>query len=131
MFDDLLNKLLVKDPNKRISWDDYFIHPINILQRIEIYINIDSDNKETKIIDNEYFNYKQLKDSIMIIDNKINCFNCNFRFEKGKHMIIILYNNNLINCSGMFYNIKDIIEIKFINCNINKVKNIRGMFNNC
>ena len=79
MFDDLLNKLLVKDPNERINWDDYFIHPFNNLQRIEIYINIDSDNKETKIIDNEYFKYEQLKDSIMIIDDEINLFNCNFQ----------------------------------------------------
>ena len=40
IFNDLLNKLLVKDPNKRINWDDYFIHPFNNLQIIEIYINI-------------------------------------------------------------------------------------------
>ena len=70
MFDDLLYKLLVKDLNKRINWDDYFIHPFNNLQRIEIYINIDNDNKETKIIDNKYFNYEQLKNSILIIDEK-------------------------------------------------------------
>ena len=31
IFDDLINKLLVKDPNKRINWKDYFIHPFNIL----------------------------------------------------------------------------------------------------
>ena len=47
VFDDLLNKLLVKDTNKRINWDEYFIHPFNNLQRIEIYINIDND-KEIK-----------------------------------------------------------------------------------
>jgi hypothetical protein len=70
LIDDLLNKILVKDINKRINWDDYFIHSFNILQRIEININIDRDNKETKIIDNEFFNYEQLKDSILIINNE-------------------------------------------------------------
>ena len=89
MFDDLLNKLLVKDPNERINWDDYFIHPFNNLQIIEIYINIDSDKKETKIIENKYFNYDQLKDSIIIIDGKKNSFKCKFCLEKGKHRIII------------------------------------------
>ena len=56
----------------------------------------------------------------MIIDNKINFFNCIFPFKKGKHMIIILYNNDLINCSRMFNNCIYIIEIKFIN--FNKIK---------
>ena len=48
IFDDLLNRLLVKDYNKRINWDDYFNHPFNNLQRIEIYINIESDKKKQK-----------------------------------------------------------------------------------
>ena len=34
--DDLISKLLIKDPNKRINWDDYFNHPFNKQKIIEI-----------------------------------------------------------------------------------------------
>ena len=55
LLDDLLTKLIVKDPDKRINWNDYFIHPFNTLQIIEIYLNIELNNTNTKILD-KYFN---------------------------------------------------------------------------
>ena len=39
--DDLLSKLIVKAPENRINWDDYFIHPFNTQQIIEISVNIE------------------------------------------------------------------------------------------
>ena len=112
--DDLISKLLIKDPNKRINWDDYFNHPFNKQQIIEIYFNIEKDNTNTKIFNNKYFNSEQFNDSIMYIDEKKNDFITNTIFNKGKHKIIILSKNILsADCDDMFSDLKDIKEIYF------------------
>ena len=67
----------------------------------------------------------------MIIDDEIKTFNCYFKFEKGKHKIIILFNNILIDCKGMFKNCNRIIELNIINFKTNKVKDMSEMFSNC
>ena len=36
ILDDLISKLLIKNPKERINWDDYFNHPFNKQQIIEI-----------------------------------------------------------------------------------------------
>ena len=132
ILDDILNKLLVKDPNKRINWDNYFIHPFNNLQRIEIFINIECNYKITKII-NEYINYhcEQLKDPIIIINEKKKKFNFYYKLKKGKYKIIILFNNKFFDCRKMFDECSDIIEIKFIKFNSENVYNMSEMFSNC
>ena len=61
LLNDLLNKLLVKDYNERIGWDDYFKHPFNHQQIIEIVINSEEDDKNINIFDNENFNCAQLE----------------------------------------------------------------------
>ena len=61
LLDDLLNKLLIFDPNKRISWEEYFAHPFfnrnkgvedltNKLNNMKIY-----DEKEHQII--KFYDY--------------------------------------------------------------------------
>ena len=129
-FDDLISKLLVKDFKQRISWNDYFYHPFNNLQIIEIYIDIEKNNTNSKIF-NENFKIEQLKNSIMFIDEKNVNFVTNYLFNKGKHKIIIIFNNDLTNCSNMFNECKEIIEIKFINLKTDKVTNMSYMFNEC
>ena len=61
LLNDLLNKLLFKDYNERIGWDDYFKHPFNKQQIIEIVINSEEDDKNINIFDNENFNFAQLE----------------------------------------------------------------------
>ena len=131
--DDLISKLLIKDPNKRINWDDYFNHPFNKQQIIEIYFNIEKDNTNTKIFNNNYYNYyysEQFNDSIMYIDEKKNNFITNTIFNKGKHKIIILSKNILsAHCDNIFSNLKDIKEIYFYGKNINLENLIKEMDN--
>ena len=91
LLDDLISKLLVKEPKDRITWENYFIHPFNKQQIIEINIDVENDNTDINILNNQYFNYTQLKDSKMIIDNKEVKFNTKFNFKKGKHKIHINY----------------------------------------
>ena len=63
----MLLKLIVKDSDKRINWDDYFNHPFNSLQIIQIYVNTEKDNSNTKILDKD-FEIEQLKDATIFID---------------------------------------------------------------
>ena len=130
IFDDLLSKLLVSDFNKRINWNDYFNHPFNHLQIIEIYIDIENDNTNSQILNNN-FKKEQLKDSTIFIEEKNIKFETNYLFNKGKHKIAILINNNLTDCSKMFNGCKDIIEIKFINFKTDEVTNMNNMFSEC
>ena len=131
LLDDLLCKLLNENPNERINWDNYFIHPFVNLQIIEIYIYLEKDNTNIKILDNKYFKYEQLKDSYLYIDEEKVNFNTNFNFQKGKHKIVILFNNIINNCDSMFNECKEIIKINFINFKTDKVKDMSFMFNKC
>ena len=89
--DDLLSKLIVKAPEKRINWDYYFIHPFNTQQIIEIYVNIETDNANCKIIGNN-FKIEQLTNTTFYVDDINEDFKTNINLNKGKHKIIILFN---------------------------------------
>ena len=48
--DDLINKLLEKDPEKRITWDEYFNHPFFIKEDDEKEDNIDNTRKDSDLL---------------------------------------------------------------------------------
>ena len=50
ILDDLISKLLIKNPDERINWDEYFNHPFNKQQIIEIYINLEKDKTINNLI---------------------------------------------------------------------------------
>ena len=56
LFNDLINKLLLEDPNLRLNWEDYFNHPFFIGEKISLQI----ENVSNNIIDNP--RYKFLKE---------------------------------------------------------------------
>ena len=122
ILDDLISKL-IKNPNEKINWDDYFNHPFNKQQIIEIYINIENDETINKIINK----FQQLKDSNLLLDGK----KLNYKFNKGKHEIIIMFFDIIKNYKEIFSKNKDIIEIKFINLITNKVTDMSNIFNEC
>ena len=130
-FDDLLIKLINKNNTERISWNDYFKHPFNNSQLIEIYVTNNINNNNIQILNNEYFQINQLKDSIMFNDeNQIN-FTTNLNLNEGKYKIYILFNNFINSCESMFDGCKDLNKIKFINFETNKVTDMSFMFNGC
>ena len=69
LLDDLISKLLIKNPNERISWDEYFNHLFNKQQIIEIYINIEKNEVNNYII-NKDFQQEQLKNTKILLDGK-------------------------------------------------------------
>ena len=68
ILDDLISKLLIKNPNERINWDEYFNHPFNRQQIIEIYINLEKDETISNIINKDF--QEQIKDSKIFLDGK-------------------------------------------------------------
>ena len=72
-FKDLLNKLLVMDPKKRISWDQYFNHPF-FSKNDESEKNKKEKGLYTKIADFDYgFNFdKNLYECFIAKDNNTN-----------------------------------------------------------
>ncbi len=98
ILDDLISKLLIKNPNERINWDEYFNHPFNKQQIIEIHINKEKDEPNSNIINKDF--QEQLKDSKILkifLDGKIK-LDFNFVYNKGKHKIIIIFNKNIKSC---------------------------------
>lgn len=88
-FRDLLNRLLVMNPNQRISWNDYFNHPFfqgNAPQKKEI--------RYTKISDfNLGFNVDK---------NMFECFIAKDN-SKNKNVLIKSYSNELINNNNQLF----------------------------
>jgi len=54
LLDDLLNKLIVKGPEKRINWDNHFKHLFNTQKIFEIYVNIEKEYTNTKILNKNF-----------------------------------------------------------------------------
>ncbi len=117
--------------DNQLVLDDLLKNKKNLEQKIEIYIDIKEDNANTQILNNKDFNYEQLKDSIIYVDDKKYKFNTNFSLDKGKHKIIIIFNNIINNYKGLFKGNKDIIEIKFINLIIKNITDMAYMFSEC
>ena len=52
--DDLINRLLEKNPNKRITWDEYFNHPFFNIYSNEITIRYTKNKNKIKIFGKEF-----------------------------------------------------------------------------
>jgi len=69
----LIQRLLVKDPDKRINWDEYFEHPFFSKNKIIIKLRVTEKNKvnnefkDINILENEYY---LLNDKLKKYQNK-------------------------------------------------------------
>lgn len=114
----------------------------------EIYVQIynNNDNKNKKIyfiyninesdISSEIFNPNKFKICGIIINFKNQeklIENCNYFIpeEIGIYNITLNFKEPITDCSYMFYNCEDILEIDLSNFNSNKVNNMASMFNSC
>ena len=119
--DDLIKKLLEKDPLKRLSWDEYFNHPFFINDNIInlIYdVNKDSyfDWKGDRIEKVNIFGKKFVennKDNIELIINGIKCeLLNNYKLKEGENNIQIIIKNKISNLEYMFYDCKSLKNIE-------------------
>ena len=65
-----------------------------------------------------------------MLDGKKIKINFNFKYNKGKHKITIIFNKNIKSCK-LFSFCNNIIEIKFINFITKEINDMSVMFENC
>ena len=147
--DNLINSLLIREPEKRINYEDYFNHPFFKENYIESEIEIKYENVNIKIIcsyeewyknnggtdefKEEYCNEKEIKDNCEIrINNEIIPFSYFYKFKnKGKYKIKYSLKNNLKNTNYMFSWCSTLTNINLSNFNTQNVTNMNHMFSFC
>ena len=141
-FDNLISKLLIKDPKERISWEEYFKHPFLIPNQILMILKINKEdiNKEILFLNgiddngmkNEEIENLNNNELELYINNKFYKFKKYFIPEKeGEYIIKINFNKKLKNLSNIFNNCKNIIKIDLSLLNTYEVINMYSMFENC
>ena len=147
--DNLISSLLIREPEKRINYEDYFNHPFfNKENYIESEIEIDYENSYIRIINSyeeayrsnkryefkeEFCNEKEIKENCEIrINNEIIPFSYFYKFQNiGKYKIKYSFKNNLKFTNYMFSYCKSLININLSSFNTQNVKDMSGMFYNC
>jgi len=147
--DNLINSLLIREPKKRINYEDYFNHPFfNKENYIESELEIKDDNENIRIINSyeewyknhkwdefkeEYCNEKEIKENCEIrINNELIPFSYFYKFKnKGKYKIKYLFKNNLKNTSYMFSYCESLTNINLSIFKTQNVTNMSGMFYKC
>ena len=141
-FDDLISKLLIKDPKERISWEDYFNHPFIRINEILLTIRIskkevnetiyflnDSDGKGHK---NEEITNLNKDDCELFINDNLSEFSRYFKPQKeGEYKIRIVFKKKIKNCSSMFSNNDNIIKIDLSSFDTSQVTSMYYMFGRC
>ena len=146
--EDLVKKLLEKDPSKRIKWDEYFKHIFfkpkskNIIKLI-YYVEKEDEvkNEFGRCIDGKdgkfnIFGYKFVENNKNNIDLRINGKKqelvSEYKLNKGENVIEILIKNKLTNLESMFFDctkLKNIEELKYLDTK--EVNNFYRMFWGC
>ena len=150
---DLIIKLLEKDPKKRLNWNDYFNHPFlendNI---IKIKIKVEENDKEGNEFNNIYFldNTPYMKSLVgfykeneeitnlnennaeLYINGKKKEFKKYFKPDtKGEYIIKIIFKIKMKDCSFMFSGCNNIKSIDLTLFDSSNVTNMSYMFSRC
>jgi len=126
--DELINKLLEIEIDKRLSWDEYFNHPfIKYKQNINLIYETDENSIES--IFGEKFVMNNKNNIELIINGIKSKLISKCKLKKGINNIEIIIKNNFRNLEYMFYKcnkLKNIDELKYLNTE--KVINFSNMF---
>ena len=120
----------------------YVLNGLNqIKNQITIILDIEEKNLKEDIyflnnieIGNNHSNLKELNENnVKLFINGIeHKFQKYFRPNKiGKYSIILKFSENIKDCSFMFYNCKNIINIDLSSFNNNNIDNMNSMFSGC
>ena len=135
--DDLIQKLLEKNYEKRLSWDEYFDHPFFELYAIKInLIYYKKEEKDELGRDNNIFGEKFVENNKYKIKLKINGISSklvkNYELKYGENNIEIIIKNTITNFAQMFYqcislkNIEGLKDLEVMDGN-----NFSSMFYEC
>ena len=131
--DDLINKLLEKEPEKRISWNEYFKHPFFNINENEITITHKNNNNENKIriFGEDFINNNKNKCKIKYEEKEYELQEY-FEIKTEELVLKLLDINNITDISKMFYECEYLQSIPDISkWNTNNVINISYMFSYC
>ena len=140
-FDDLIHTLLIKAPQERITWEEYFNHPFvrdKIL--ITLKVNAKDINKEIFFLNNkdgtkgknEDLDNLNNDDYQILINGESKNFSKFFKPEKeGEYKIELIFKKKLKNCSYMFANCEKIIKLDLSSFDSSQVTNMYYMFGRC
>ena len=153
-FDDLIRRLLVIDPKKRMTWEEYFKHPFfkkKIKSEINMIVLIGKNDKEKNEgqFKNIYFLendlYKEIGEQVHNFINELNANNSElyindeqvifskyFKPEKeGEYKIKIIIKEKIKNCSHLFWGCGNIISIDLSSFDSSEVTDMSHMFSTC
>ena len=107
----------------------------NNKNEIKLILKVEKNDLDNKI---PFFCCEEAKDELnennidIFINNvKYSFHNVRYFYDKGLYYIKLIFKNNIQNCSKLFYNCKNIINIDLSNFNSTKVKNMSSMFEDC
>ncbi len=140
---DIIEKLLIIDPNKRMSWNEYFNHSFfkKNLIKIKIRINYYDINRDIYFLNkiNHYYSrhlkeLKELNESNveLYINNEKMKFKKYFNPKKiGLYEIKLIIKIDIKNCSCMFCDCKNITNLDLSSLDTKNVTDMSYMFYNC
>ena len=143
--DNLIESLLIKEPEKRINYEEYFNHPF-FNNYIESEIEIKEENQKIRIINSyeewyknndgefkeEFCNEKEIKECEFSINNEMIPFTYFYKFKKtGKYKIKYSFKNTLTKINHMFSDCESLTNINLSNFNTQNVTNMSDMFSHC
>ena len=155
LLNDLLRKLLDKNPKNRIKWKDYFEHPFFKNNYVLITISIEkkdkkgNDFKDIYFLDNQPYlitrseigKYKENEELINLNDNDVELYINNVQQKKfskyfkpnneGNYEIKIIFKKKITDCSFMFSGCDNIQKIDLSSFDSSDVKNMHYMFGKC
>ena len=128
--DDLIMKLLEKDPIKRLNWDSYFNHPFFGKNKINLIYECEKDGYEY------IFGEEFVKNNKNNIELKINGIKSElidrYKLKKGKNIIEIIIKNKIINMEFMFYYCSKLTNIEgLMYLDVKEIYNFSYMFCRC
>ena len=142
-FNDLIRKLLVKNPEERISWEQYFNHPFLNPNKILLTLKVTKENLNKKekgenngiyFLNNQNNEIKNLnnEDCELFINGEKTDFNFCFNPDReGEYEIKLVFKKKLTNCSNMFSTCQNIIRIDLSSFDSSQVTNMNYMFGKC
>ena len=130
---DLISKLLEKDPLKRISWEDYFNHPFfKIENKKQIRLIYYAKQDEINEIFGKKFVEKNKNNIELIINETKKELVDKYLLKKGENIIKIIIKNEINDLEDMFLwcsTLKNIDGLKYLNTK--KINNFSYMFYGC
>ena len=94
----------------------------------EIHLTINRKGQQ-KFLSDSYVGAQP--DEVIVNEIKVNYTGNKCYMDKNKNNVTLIFNETILSCDNMFYNLANIIEIDLTNLNTSEVTNMTNMFSRC